>query len=347
MITVKEIAQICNVSPSTVSNILNGKSNVSEATRERVLDVVKETGYQPNYFAQSIRKQSNRMIALITEDLNEFSAPPIVESAMAYCEDHGYRTILMNLRMYDKWKDTWYSDDKKLKAVLHPVLWEALSIRVDGIIYVAGHCREIDCLPEDLNLPVVFAYGVSKNKKYPSVIIDDEKGGYDAMKHLTDKGHKKIGIITGTMGNLHAISRLEGCKRALKEKKIEWNPRLVYEGNWRREAGYTAAEGLIKEGVTAIFCMNDNIAAGVYDYLYEQQMTIGKDISVVGYDNKEIAEYLKPQLTTNEIQLGEIGKKAGKMIIDILSGREDRQKEIIKKVSCKLIERNSVQQLKQ
>lgn len=345
MITVKEIAQICNVSPSTVSNILNGKSNVSKATRERVLAVVKETGYQPNYFAQSMRKQSNRMIALITEDLNEFSAPPIVESAMAYCEDHGYRTILMNLRMYDKWKNTWYNDDTKLKAVLRPVLLEALSIRVDGIIYVAGHCREIDCLPEDLDLPVVFAYGLSKNEKYPSVIIDDEKGGYDAMKYLINMGHKRIGIITGTMRNLHAISRLKGCKRALKANKIEWEPRLVYEGNWKRETGYAAAETLIGQGVTAIFCMNDNIAAGVYDYLYERQIAIGKDISVIGYDNKEIAEYLNPQLTTNEIQLGEIGKKSGKMIIDILSGREDAKREIIKKVPCKLIERNSVQQI--
>ena len=112
MITLKEIANICNVSTSTVSNILNGKPKVSEETKQRILNVVKETGYQPNYFAQGMRKQKTKIIGIITEDLSEFSTAPIVESVMAYCEDHGYRTILINVRLYDKWQDTWYNDEK-------------------------------------------------------------------------------------------------------------------------------------------------------------------------------------------------------------------------------------------
>src|SRR5574344_1873288 len=100
MITLKEVAQTCGVSVATVSNILNGKPKVSEATKQRVLEVVKQTGYQPNYFAQGMRKQKTEMIGIITEDLNEFSSTPIVEAIMAYCEDHGYRTILINMRMY-------------------------------------------------------------------------------------------------------------------------------------------------------------------------------------------------------------------------------------------------------
>ena len=118
MITVKEIAQICGVSPSTVSNILNGKTNMSEETRQKVLGTIKEIGYQPNFFAQSMRKQNSRIISIITEDLNQFSTGSIVEAVMAYCEDHDYRTILMNLRLYDKWSDTWFEDEQKVKAVL-------------------------------------------------------------------------------------------------------------------------------------------------------------------------------------------------------------------------------------
>ena len=79
MITVKEIAQICGVSPSTVSNILNGKTNMSEETRQKVLGTIKEIGYQPNFFAQSMRKQNSRIISIITEDLNQFSTGSIVE----------------------------------------------------------------------------------------------------------------------------------------------------------------------------------------------------------------------------------------------------------------------------
>ncbi len=118
MITVKEIAKVCNVSPSTVSNILNGKANASEKTRQKVMAAVKELGYQPNFFAQSMRKQNSHIIGVITEDLNQFGIVPIVESIMAYCDDHEYRSILMNLRLYDKWSDTWFEDETKLKNVL-------------------------------------------------------------------------------------------------------------------------------------------------------------------------------------------------------------------------------------
>ena len=164
MITVKEIAQICGVSPSTVSNILNGKTNMSEETRQKVLGTIKEIGYQPNFFAQSMRKQNSRIISIITEDLNQFSTGSIVEAVMAYCEDHDYRTILMNLRLYDKWSDTWFEDEQKVKAVLDPVVQESLSIRVDGLLYVAGHCRVINGLYPDLPIPAVFAMAFPEMK---------------------------------------------------------------------------------------------------------------------------------------------------------------------------------------
>lgn len=112
MVTLKEIAQMCGVSLSTVSNILNGKKKASEATRQRVLEIMKQTGYQPNYFAQGMRKRKTKMIGIITEDLKLFSSPPIIEKIMAYCEDNIYRTILVNLRLYDKWENTWFNDEK-------------------------------------------------------------------------------------------------------------------------------------------------------------------------------------------------------------------------------------------
>lgn len=342
MITVKEIAQICNVSTSTVSNILNGKSNVGEDTRQRVLKVVKETGYRPNYFAQSMRKQTNRMIAVITEDLNEFSTIPIVEAVMAYCDDYRYRTILVNLRMYDKWKDTWYNDDAKLRKEVEPVIREMLSVRVDAIIYVAGHCRLIDCVPDEFDIPIVFAYGMSKNKKYPSVIIDDEKGGYDMTKYLLDKGHRKIGVIAGVMDNFHTMSRLQGYRKALEERDIPFQPELLYYGDWKRASGYQIAKKLMKQDITAAFCMNDNMAAGVYDYMYENDLVVGKDIAIVGYDNKEIAEYLRPRLSTNEIPLRKIGKKAAEIAIYTLLNPNVEKYPSMIEVPCKVIERESV-----
>ncbi len=343
MITVKEIAQMCNVSASTVSNILNGKPNVGEDTRRRVLEVVAQTGYQPNYFAQSMRKQSNRMISIIVEDLDEFSTAPIVESAMAYCDDMGYRAILMNLRLYDKWKATWYDDDEKVKQVLKPVIQELQSIRVDGIIYIAGHCRYIDYFPENFKIPTVLAYGLSKDTRYPSVVIDDEKGGYDMAKYLLSMGHKAIGVIGGADDNLHTQARLAGFKKALAEESLSFDNDNLRYGEWNRESGYREAPYLLEKDITAIFCMNDSMAAGVYDFMYEKGMTVGKEFSVVGYDNKDLSDYLRPRLTTNELPLKRIGNKAAEILLEILeSGEGLSQVADVIKIPCEMIYRESV-----
>lgn len=179
MATLKEIAQLCNVSPSTVSNILNGKTNVSDQTRQKVMNTITKLEYQPNFFAQSMRKQNSHIIAIITEDLNAFSSAPIVEAIMEYCERYGYKTILMNLRLYHRWNDTWYENTERIKTILQPVIREILSFRADGLLYVSGHCRIIHNVFDGLTIPAVFAYGISSHSKYPSIIFDDEKGAYD------------------------------------------------------------------------------------------------------------------------------------------------------------------------
>lgn len=299
MITLKEIAQLCDVSISTVSNILNGKPNVSEETRQRVLEVVKQTGYKPNFFAQGIRKQKTKIIGIIAEDLELFSTAPIVGAIMAYFEDHDYRTILINMRLYDRWQDTWYNDEQKFNSVLQPSIKELMSIKVDGIVYVAGHCRIIRCFPENFQIPGIVVYGISDSPNFISVVIDDIKGGYDITKYLISMGHRKIGVIAGTADNLHTKSRLLGYQKALYEEKILYNPDLIRYGDWMKDSGYYEAENIVKEGVSAIFCMNDLMAVGLYNYLYEKGIRIGEDISVVGYDNKEIAECVRPGLTTN------------------------------------------------
>lgn len=347
MVTQKEIARMCGVSTSTISNVLNGKRKVSEATRQKVLDIVKKTGYQPNYFAQGMRKQKTNIIGIIAEDLIQFSSPPIIERIMAYCEDMHYRTILINMRMYDKWMDTWYDDEEKLQSVLKPAIRELISIKVDGIIYVAGHARLANCFPDDFEVPAIVVYAYSKSPNFASVVIDDEKGGYDMTRYLISRGHRKIGVIAGTADNLHTQKRILGLQKALYEERIPFNPDWIKYGNWKRDSGYREAEGLIREDVTAIFCLNDDMAAGVYDYLYEHGLRAGEDISIAGYDNMEISGYLKPALTTNEIPFVQIGIKSAELMIKLLNDEYELKpgSEIIK-MPCRIIERDSVKKIK-
>lgn len=346
MITLKEIARMCDVSITTVSNVLNGKPKVSDETRQRILDVVKQTEYQPNFFAQGIRKQKTRIIGIIVEDLDLFSTTPIVEAIMAYCDDNNYRTILINMRLYDRWKDTWYTNEKKPLSVFQPSVQELLSIKVDGIMYVAGHCRYINYFKEDFNIPTIIVYGLSSSSRFPSVVFDDEKGGYDITKHLISNGHRRIGVIAGTPDNLHTQKRCLGFQKALFEEQVLYNPDWIRYGDWMRESGYIEAEKLVKENVTAIFCMNDLMAAGAYDYLYENNIAVGKDISIVGYDNNEISAYLRPQLTTNDIPLRKIGKTAAEYFINLIEDKlaDNEYREIIK-LPCQMIIRESVESI--
>jgi len=346
LVTLKELAQMCGVSTSTISNILNGKPKVSEETRLRILEIVKQSGYQPNYFAQGMRMQKTRMIGIIVEDLNEFSTSPIVEAIMAYCEEKNYRAILLNMRLYDKWQDTWYDDESKLQSVLQPAIRELLSIKVDGIMYIAGHCRVINCFPEDFTIPAIVVYAISKAPGFTSVVIDDEKGSYDMTRYLISMGHRKIGLIAGIEDNLHTQKRSLGYQRALFEEQLLFNPDWIRYGNWQRQSGYEETKKLIEEGVTAIFCMNDTMAAGAYDYLYECNIKIGQDISVVGYDNKEISEYLRPNLTTSDLGLPEIGRESARIILSMMEGDcEKRNEHEIVRMPCSIVERASVSNL--
>lgn len=347
MVTLKEIARECNVSATTVSNILNGKPKVSEETRLRVLDVVKRRGYQPNYIAQGLRNQKTKTIGIIAEDISQFSTPGMIESIMASCEEKGYRTIVQNLRLYARWKESWYNNEEAYRSVLEPALQELRSIKVDGVIYVAGHARIIHFFPEDFTMPVVLAYAYTDAGWIPSVVIEEEKGGYDMMKYLLSMGHRKIGIIGGRADNIHTQKRLLGIQKAMFEEQVPYNPGWVRYGAWDRESGYEQAGPLVDAGVSAIFCMADRMAGGVYDYLEEHGLRAGEDLSVAGFDNQDLAEYFRPALTTMSLPLSEIGHKAAEMLLERIGGEEPeeeaaREEAVEIKIPCSIVLRNSV-----
>ena len=320
MVTLKEIAQECNVSATTVSNILNGKSKVSEETRLKVLDVVKRRGYQPNYIAQGLRNQKTRTIGIIAEDIAQFSTPGMIESIMAFCEEKGYRTIVQNLRLYARWQESWFNNEEAYRSVLEPALQELRSIKVDGLIYVAGHARIIHFFKEDLSMPAVMAYAYTDSPAVPAVVIEDEQGGYDIMKYVLSMGHRRIGIIGGRADNIHTKKRLLGAQKAMFEAQVLYNPDWVRYGAWDRDSGYEMAKPLIDAGVTAIFCMADRMAGGVYDYLEECGLKAGVDVSVAGFDNQDVAEYFRPALTTMALPLSEIGHKSAEILLKEIDG---------------------------
>ena len=344
MTTLKDIAEKCSVSIATVSNILNGKANVSEETKERILQVVKETGFKPNYMARRLRASKTQSIGILIDDLTEFSSPQIINGIMACLEDNNYKAILENLRFYSKWGTSWY-DNKDYEKAVAAAFNEFLAIKVDGIIYVAGHAREINCIPKELPVPVVLSYAFTTQDDISTVEIDDTMSAYNMTKYLLQKGHNQIAVIAGARDNIHTLRRLEGLKKALAENNLKLEERLLYYGDWKNESGYEGIKFLINshKNFSALFCFNDIMAAGAYDYL-NSNASLKAKISIVGFDNRMVAQYLKPSLTTMEIPLFEVGNKSAQIILSqIDSEQEPKKQECF--IPCSLIERDSVKKI--
>lgn len=344
MPTIKEIAKICEVSVATVSNIINDKGRVGEETRQRVMQVIEDTKYTPNVIAKNLKTKNTRSIGVIAEDMTVFAMPDIIDGITEFFEKEDYQILLVNLRLYKKFSDRYYQDNNH-KEIVHKEIHKLLSKQVEGIIYVAAHERLINVIPDDLPIPTVVAYGFTNRLEIPSVIVKDVSGAEQLIRHLISFGHKKIGVIAGKKDSIHTQNRLEGYQRALFSGDILYDPGLIVYGDWDRESGYRNADALIRSGVTAIFCMNDFIAGGVYDRLDELGYRVGENIAVVGYDNREMASYEKPPLTTMGLPLHDIGYRAGEVIIHLLRKEDTGGTDGVHEVECIPFPRGSVNRI--
>ncbi|MDR0886258.1 MAG: LacI family DNA-binding transcriptional regulator [Clostridiales Family XIII bacterium] len=317
MSTIKDIAKACNVSVATVSNVINDKPNVGDAIRARVLQALTDMDYRPNYVAKNLKTSSTQTIGILVEDITVFSIPEIIEGVTQCSEKHDYHIILNNLSLHNKYEDTYYYGEEYFDTVQKEIR-ELLAKQVDGIIYIASHERIIQCIPEDLLVPVIMTYGYSKSEKCPSVVVDEVRGTYELIEYLMKLGHEKIGVISGKDGNIHTSARMVGYQKALYDNNMFYNPDLVVSGEWTREGGYSCVDTLLANDVTAIFCMNDLMAGGVYDRLAERSIIPGKDISIIGYDDRELASYLRPRLTTMKLPLYNIGYTSCELLLDMI-----------------------------
>ena len=344
MVTIRDIARECGVSIATVSNIVNGKKKAGEETEKRVMEAVERLGYTPNNVAKGLRSRRSGLIGVIVEDICQFTVPPIVESIVHHLEDAGMQTVIKNLRLYSRWSDSWFNDESMVLSVSEPAFREFAAHMVDGVIYVGAHMRNVHIVPENYRVPVIMSYSIEHNPDITSVVIDEVSSGYEAVKNLIDNGHRRIGIIAGLADNLHTILRLEGAKKALAEAGIKYDPELVVYAGWQRVDGYNSMPKLIDKNITSVFCMADRMAGGVYIYLYDRRIKVGRDFSVMGYDKQDISDFFSPSLATMALPLSQIGELSVNLLLDKLSDNStDKGKGKIIKIPSTLVKGDSVQ----
>jgi LacI family transcriptional regulator len=331
-LTIKDIARMAEVSTATVSMILNSKDgNISTVTREKVLRIVKENNYIPNTMARSLVTRQTKTIGLVIPDIVNPFFPELARGAEDKASEAGYSIIYCNT-----------DDDLEKEEKYINMLAEKM---VDGIVFTHSAKRTNGLSPIDRgNIPVILIdRDLESSNVKGKVLVDNLEGAYKAVKHLIDKGYKKIAFITGALTSTTAKDRLAGYRKALEDSGIEYNNNYIRAGQYKSEWGLTAVKQLLDEGIDfdAVFCGNDLIAISVIKLLKSKGYNIPNDVGVVGFDDIYMASVVEPGLTTIKQPNYEMGYKAVELLIEVLekSGEAAEQKTII--LDTELIVRKS------
>jgi len=330
--TIKDIAQAANVSPMTVSNVLNGRrAKASDATVSRILAMVKDLGYRPNMSARSLVSSASRMIGVIvpfTENNHEllldnpFYAEVIsgIESAL---RARGYYMMLAGV-----------GEDGIDLGTLSG--WA-----MDGLIVVGVYREGLFEALKGLSLPTLLIDSYIEDDHFYRLGIDDEAAAHMATRHLIDHGHRGIAFVTGVIRNDGVVERrFAGYRRALNEAGIAFDAARVLSGSVSFEWGAESASSLIGlADVTAAFCTADLVAAGLQAGLLKRGKRIPQDYAVMGFDNLSMSRMIYPALTTVDQGILAKGRLAGNLITAIL-GKEDVPRRTMTGVS--IVARDSV-----
>ena len=340
MSTIKEIAKHAGVSTATVSYVLNGTKKMSSETTNRVNEAIKQLNYSPNTVAKNLRKGKTYTIGVIVEDVRCFPTPDILNGIGECLEAANYQMLVHDLHLYEKiWPD--YTKITKYKDRIKKGIQLLRQSMVSGIIYVCMHDREIHDLVDPMDIPLVYAYSrTTDDQKY--ITYDDFESARSMVQHLISMGHKRIGVIGGYPHAYPTQTRLKGIQYAMEQNHLPLPTEYIRYGDWEYQSGYTEALNLLqlKERPTAIFALNDIMAAGCYGAASELGIRIPTEVSIAGFDNRDISRYLHPSLTTMGLPLQEIGKQALDILLGIIQEKKNTASQVI--LPCQVITRNSV-----
>lgn len=298
MATIKDVAREAGVSTATVSRVYNGSSLVSEDTTRRVLEVAARMDYWPNGAARSLSTRSTHALGVLLPDLHgEFFSETIRGIDYAARQEQ-YQIVLS-------------SSHAEAGALISAA--RTLRGRIDGLIAMAPDRGTAQAM-EDFakHFPVVLLNPGLGALTCGSVSVANQEGAYTLVKHLIDRGHRRIAILKGPAGNVDAEERLRGYRRALAEAGTEPSPSFEIDGDFSQLRGYESAAEILRldPRPTAIFAANDYMAIGLISALAEQGVRVPRDIAVAGFDDIELARYLSPPLTTVRVDAYGLGEQA-------------------------------------
>ena len=319
--TVADVAREAGCSPMTVSRVVNGEGNVREKTREQVLEAIRKLNYTPNKAARSLAGGDQLRVGLLFDNP---SSSYLAEFLMGALEEASRRDIHLEVQSCDNVPDNAQLIQSMFEGgitgfILPPPLSDDQSV-IDLILASDG-----------------FAVAVSPGKArgaHGAVLIDEFQAGYDMTKHIIDLGHERIGFIIGNPEQVASGQRLDGYRAAMEEAGLTVSDDLLAQGQFTYRSGMTAAEKLLQADPrpTAIFASNDDMAAATVAVAHRRHLDVPSDITVVGFDDTDLASSIWPELTTVRQPIRQMTARAVELIAQAVRARRNGVSPKLEKV---------------
>jgi DNA-binding LacI/PurR family transcriptional regulator len=316
IVTLKAVAKYVGLTAGTVSAVLNNSAasrSIPESTRKRIMEAARELNYRPNMLARSLRVQRTYTIGVILQEIGDGYGSMVVSGIEEYLSERDFFFLTVAHR-----------HDRKLLQTYSQLL---ISRGVEGFITVDTS------IPEKPQLPTVAVAGHKYVADVTNITLDHRKAAEMALHHLKSLGHEKIAFLKGQLESSDSTTRWESICAAAQEMNITIRPELVIqlEGtDSTPELGYPFGKQLLARHTpfTALFAYNDISAIGVMRAFQEAGLRVPEDVSIVGFDDINIASFARPALTTVRQPLKKMGRIAAKTLLDWIEARGEYTPEI-------------------
>jgi LacI family transcriptional regulator len=315
-VKLQDVADKAGVSPKTVSRVVNREPRVSPATREKVLQVIEELNFQPNKSAQNLASDRSRLIGLIYDNPSPSYITGLQEGVLRVCDRSGYGLII-------------HPSDRQDVDLAGKLRTLVTSTRMDGVLLTPPFTENEAVLEilQDSQTPYVLISPLNLDPAQLSVWSDDFSASKQAMQHLLDLGHQRIGFVRGLRNRSGSEMRFLGYQDSLEENGIPFDPALIVEGQFTFENAEKGARKLLllDDRPTAIFASSDYMAAGVMKAAINLNISVPEDLSLCGFDDNPIARYLTPTLTTMRHPVRKLAASAAEKLIGKLTKTNEGQ----------------------
>lgn len=315
MTTIKDIAELANVSIATVSHVINKTRFVSQETTNRVLEVMDILDYQPNFIAKSLKTNKSNIVACVIPDITNPFFAEVCRGFQDIAAKNDYVVVVFNT-------DRELLRERKIMEIIQ-------QYRINGLVINPAEITIDDLADISKNgVKVVLLGNQIETDQYDIVLVDNIKASFDATSYLISLGHERIALINGSLSSSSGSQRSQGFINAMQQNGLEVQEQWVSHGDFSFSSGYQQAIQLLslEERPTAIFATNDILALGVLSAANDKGIHVPEELSIIGFDNISETERTRPRITTIDQSKYETGRKAGELIFAALASG--------KKASC-------------